>query len=109
MTFFSKKHNKEIISSLREHNLNFKMEEQEQASQKLEGKKFVLTGSLPSLTRKEATELIEKHGGATTSSVSSNTDYVLAGESPGKKYDKAQELEVPIINQDTFLELIGEK
>jgi len=109
VTFFSKKHNKEIISSLREHNLNFKMEEQEQASQKLEGKKFVLTGSLPSLTRKEATELIEKHGGATTSSVSSNTDYVLAGESPGKKYDKAQELEVPIINQDTFLELIGEK
>lgn len=109
VTFFSKKHNKEIISSLRKHDLNFEMEEQEQASQKLKGKKFVLTGSLPSLTRKEATELIEKHGGTTASSVSGNTDYVLAGESPGKKYDKARELDIPIIDQDTFLELIGEK
>lgn len=107
--FFSKNHNKEIISSLREHGLTFEMEAREQASQQLEGKKFVLTGSLPSLTRKEATELIEKHGGSTASSVSSNTDYVLAGESPGKKYDKAQELNIPILDQEQFLELIGEK
>ncbi|HKK44008.1 MAG TPA: BRCT domain-containing protein, partial [Balneolaceae bacterium] len=90
------------------HGLSFEMEKHEKASQKLEGKKLVLTGSLPSLTRKEATELIEKHGGTTTSSVSSNTDYVLAGESPGKKYDKAQELNIPILNQNEFLKLIGE-
>jgi len=107
--FFNKKHNKQIISSLRSHGLTFEMEEQEQTSQRLEGKKFVLTGSLPSLTRKEATELIEKHGGTTTSSVSSNTDYVLAGESPGQKYDKAQALNIPIIDQNDFLELVGEK
>ncbi|MGD8426770.1 MAG: NAD-dependent DNA ligase LigA [Balneolaceae bacterium] len=108
VTFFDKEHNQQIVSSLRNHGLTFEMEEKEQASQKLEGKKIVLTGSLPSLTRKDATELIEKHGGTTSSSVSNNTDYVLAGDSPGKKYDKAQELNIPIINQDEFLELIGE-
>lgn len=107
--FFEQEHNQEIVASLREHGLNFEMEEKEQASQKLEGKKFVLTGSLPSFTRKEATELIEKHGGTTASSVSGNTDYVLAGESPGSKYDKAQELDIPILDEDAFLELIGEK
>ncbi len=107
--FFSQSHNQQIVTSLRNHGLTFKMKEQEQASQKLEGKKFVLTGSLPSLTRKEATNLIEEHGGTTTSSVSGNTDYVLAGESPGSKFDKAKELNIPILNQETFLELIGER
>jgi len=107
--FFSKPHNKEIVESLREHGLNFKMEEKKQTSQKLEGKTFVLTGSLPSLTRKEATQLIERHGGKTTSSVSGNTDYMLAGESPGSKYDKAQQLDIPIIDQEAFLQLIGEQ
>jgi DNA ligase (NAD+) len=106
--FFAQKHNQEIVSSLREHGLNFTMEEQEQASQELEQKKFVLTGKLPSFTRKEATALIEKHGGSTTSSVSSNTDYLLAGESPGSKYEKAQQLNIPILDEETFLELIGE-
>lgn len=107
--FFNQTHNQQIVASLRKHGLTFEMKEEEQASQKLEGKKFVLTGSLPSFTRKEATELIEKHGGSTTSSVSGNTDYLLAGESPGSKYDKAQELNVPILNEDTFLKLIDEK
>lgn len=106
--FFGQQHNQEIIASLRKHGLTFTMEEQQQASQKLEGKKFVLTGSLPSFTRKEATELIEKHGGTTTSSVSGNTDYLLAGESPGSKYEKAKELEIPILDEESFLELIGE-
>lgn len=107
--FFNQPHNQEIVSSLKEHGLTFEMEEKEQASKKLEGKKFVLTGSLPSLTRKEATALIEKHGGTTASSVSGNTDYVLAGDSPGSKYDKAQELDIPILDQSTFLELINEE
>lgn len=107
--FFSQEHNREIIETLREHGLTFEKKEEKQASQKLEGKKFVLTGSLPSLTRKEATELIEKHGGTTTSSVSGNTDYLLAGDSPGSKYDKAEELDIPIIDQQTFLELIEEE
>jgi len=106
--WFGQEHNQDIVDSLREHGLTFSIEEKEQASQKLEDKKFVLTGSLPSFTRKEATELIEKHGGTTTSSVSGNTDYLLAGESPGSKYDKAKELNIPILDEISFLELIGE-
>jgi DNA ligase (NAD+) len=107
--FFNQQHNREIVASLRNHGLTFEMEEKERASQKLEGKKFVLTGSLPSLTRKEATTLIEKHGGTTTTSVSGNTDYLLAGDSPGSKYDKAKELNIPILDQDTFLDLLNEE
>lgn len=109
VTFFQQDHNQEIVAKLRHHGLTFTMDEKRQASQKLAGKTFVLTGSLPSLTRKEATQLIEKHGGKATSSVSGNTDYLLAGDSPGSKYDKAQELDIPIIDQAAFLELIDEE
>ncbi len=107
--FFNQDHNREIVAKLRNNGLNLVMEQKQQASQKLDGKTFVLTGSLPSLTRKEATQLIEKHGGKTTSSVSGNTDYLLAGDSPGSKYDKAKELDIPILDQNTFLDLIDEK
>jgi len=107
--FFNQDHNREIVAKLRKHGLKLVMEQKQQASQKLDGKTFVLTGSLPSLTRKEATQLIEKHGGKTTSSVSGNTDYLLAGDSPGSKYDKAKELDIPILDQNTFLDLIDEK
>jgi DNA ligase (NAD+) len=107
--FFKQDHNREIVATLQNHGLNLAMEHKQQASHKLESKTFVLTGSLPSLTRKEATRLIEKHGGKTTSSVSGNTDYLLAGDSPGSKYDKARELDIPIVDQDAFLDLIGEK
>ena len=105
--FFSQEHNQQIIASLRNHGLTFKKGEKQQASQKLAGKKFVLTGSLPSFTRKEATELIEKHGGSTASSVSGNTDFLLAGDSPGSKLDKANELQIPILYENDFLALIG--
>lgn len=106
--FFNQDHNRQIVASLREHGLNFEMEQQEKASQRLKGMKFVLTGSLPSLTRKEATARIEKHGGTTTSAVSSNTDYLLKGKSPGSKLDKAQELDVEVIEEDDLRKLIGE-
>lgn len=106
--FFNNKKNLETVEKLRSHGLTFEMEERQQTSDKLQGKKFVLTGSLPSLTRKEATELIEKHGGTTTSSVSGNTDYVVAGESPGSKYGKAQELDIPILDEEGLYELIGQ-
>lgn len=106
--FFNKKQNQQIVAKLREHGLTFEMDQDQQASEKLEGLTFVLTGSLPSFTRKEATDLIERHGGKTTSAVSSNTDYLLAGDSPGSKYDKAKQLDVPVIDQDAFLELINE-
>ena len=106
--FFAKEKNKSIIETLKERGLTFEADEDRQESSVLEGKKFVLTGSLPHLTRKEATELIRKHGGDTASSVSGNTDYVLAGENPGSKYDKAEKIGVPIINEQEFLDMVGE-
>lgn len=109
VAFFKQDHNRQIIAKLRKHGLNFKVEQDRQASKKLEGKNFVLTGSLPSLTRKEATQLIEKHGGKTTSSVSGNTDFLLAGDSPGSKYDKAKELNIPVLDQNSLLKLIDEE
>jgi DNA ligase (NAD+) len=76
------------------------------APQTLDGVTFVLTGSLPSMTRNEAREKIEQHGGRVTGSVSSRTDYVLAGSSPGSKVDKARELDIPIIDETAFEELL---
>lgn len=73
----------------------------------LTGKKLVLTGTLPTLTRTEATELIEKAGGTTSSSVSKSTDYVLAGENAGSKLDKARSLGVKIITENELLTMIN--
>jgi DNA ligase (NAD+) len=108
VSFFRNDKNRQIVDTLKAHGLQFELEEEELASNIFEGKKFVLTGSLPTLTRKEATELIEKHGGKTASSVSGNTDYVLAGESAGSKLDKAKKLGVPVLNEENFREMIGE-
>ncbi|MDP0496776.1 MAG: NAD-dependent DNA ligase LigA [Verrucomicrobiota bacterium JB024] len=74
----------------------------------LTGKTVVLTGTLPTLSRDEATALIEKAGGKTSSSVSKKTDYVLAGDSAGSKLDKARKLGVSIIDEDAFRAMIGE-
>lgn len=108
VAFFSKKQNIHIIETLRQHGVTFEMEKQETESSLLDGKKFVLTGSLPHFTRKEATELIRKHGGDTASSVTGNTDYVLAGESPGSKKDKALELGIPVLSEEEFLNMVNE-
>jgi len=67
-----------------------------------------LTGSLPNLTRKEATELIEKHGGTTSSSVSSNTDFVLAGDAAGSKLDKAKKLGILVLSEQDFIKMVEE-
>lgn len=75
----------------------------------LAGKNFVLTGSLEHHTREEAKEKIEKKGGRVTGSVSSRTDYVVAGTDPGSKLEKARELGVRILNEKEFVEMIREK
>jgi DNA ligase (NAD+) len=108
--FFSLEKNREIISRLKEENVFASPEERTQTAEGniFEGKTFVLTGTLPELTRDEAKELIEKFGGRVASSISKNTDYVLAGEKAGTKLNKAEELGVKIINQDEFLEMIIE-
>ena len=70
------------------------------------GKIFVLTGTLPTLSRNEASEIIEKFGGKTSGSVSKKTSFVLAGEEAGSKLKKAEELGIPIITEAEFLEMI---
>ena len=75
----------------------------------LEGKTFVLTGTLEKMTRDEASDKIKIRGGKTSSSVSKNTSFVVAGANPGSKLDKAEKLGVIILNEDEFFELIGEK
>jgi DNA ligase (NAD+) len=108
ITFFSHQKNRDLIDQLREAGLQFQAEEKEQLSARLEGKKFVITGTLPSMSRSEVKKLIEKHGGKTTSSVSKNTDYLLSGDSPGSKFDKAEKLGVPILKEEDFMQLIGD-
>ncbi len=105
--FFSNDINRKIVDRLAEAGLQFEADEKELASNILETKKIVITGTLPTLSRNEAKELIEKHGGKTASSVSKNTDFVLAGESAGSKLTKATELGVPVIDEEKFLEMIN--
>ena len=106
--FFNNEKNVESVNKLRRAGLLFEQQETETVSAKLEGKKIVLTGTLSNYSRNEAKSLIEKHGGTTTSSVSKNTDYLLVGDSPGSKYDKALKLNIPIIDEAQFKELIEE-
>ena len=73
----------------------------------LSGKTLVLTGSLPNLTREEATLKIQGAGGRVTSSVSKKTDYVVAGESPGTKLEKAERLGVEVLDEDGLEELLS--
>jgi len=75
----------------------------------LTGKTFVLTGTLPTLSREEAEKIIKSYGGKVVGSVSAKTDFVLAGENPGIKYDKAKELGVAIIDESGFKKLLGKK
>ena len=73
----------------------------------LKGKKVGVTGTLQTLGRKEASELIEKYGGKVCGSVSKKTDYVLAGENAGSKLTKAQELGIPVISEEQLKEMLG--
>jgi DNA ligase (NAD+) len=72
----------------------------------LSGKTLVLTGTLPDLTREEATERVVAAGGRVTSSVSKKTDYVIAGDSPGSKLEKAERLGVPVLDEAGLLDLL---
>ncbi|MEK7494164.1 MAG: BRCT domain-containing protein, partial [Patescibacteria group bacterium] len=75
-------------------------------AQKFTGKSFVLTGELETMTRDEAKEAIRARGGNVISSVSKNTDYVVAGAHPGSKYDTAEKLEVVIIDEKAFRKML---
>jgi DNA ligase (NAD+) len=104
--FFSDGKNVKLIERLKNSGVNFSAEKKVSVSVKLEKKTFVLTGTLSSMSREEAKERIQNHGGSVTSSVSKNTSYVVAGENPGSKFDKAQKLGISILTEGQFLEMI---
>lgn len=94
--FFAEPHNRELVERLRQAGLNFRSTEKKVEGGPLAGMTFVLTGTLPSLTREEATRLIESAGGKVTGSVSRKTSVVVAGAEPGSKLDKARELGIAV-------------
>ena len=104
--FFLQDQTIDLIKRLKEAGVNMKYLEEEGEDNRFEGKTFVLTGTLEKYTRGEASNIIEKFGGKTSSSVSKKTDYVLAGEEAGSKLTKAQNLGVTILSEEEFEELI---
>jgi DNA ligase (NAD+) len=100
-------HMQALIADLRDHaGLRFESEGPPPGEGPLAGKTFVLTGTLPDLTREEATERITGAGGRVTSSVSKKTDYVVAGASPGSKLEKAERLGVAVLDETRLLGLL---
>ena len=98
----------ELVEKLKEKGLRMEQDPSERraAGGALEGRTLVLTGTLPSLTRDEAAAMIKAAGGKVTNSVSAKTDYVVAGENPGSKLAKAEELEVEILDEAGFRKLL---
>ncbi|MBR2467064.1 MAG: NAD-dependent DNA ligase LigA [Clostridia bacterium] len=103
--FFANEKTRELCEKLRELGVKTEAVSEEKAST-LEGLTFVLTGTLPTMTRDEASALIKKNGGKVTGSVSKKTSYVLAGEEAGSKLTKANELGIPVIDEEAFLKMI---
>ncbi len=110
INFFSEMHNREVIEKLRATGVHWQEGVSTKRTKTIEGrvidKTFVLTGALPSLSREEVKERIELAGGKVTGSVSKKTDYVIAGDDPGSKYDKAIELGITILDEAQLLQLL---
>ncbi len=107
--WFSRESNRRVIEKLRAAGVRMAdevPEAPEEGARPLEGKTFVITGTLPTMSRQEATEFIVRHGGRVTNSVSRRTDYLVVGASPGSKLQRAQELGVPIIDEAGLLKLV---
>ena len=104
--FFAEAHNREVIAQLRAAGVHWSEEAPRRAAKgPLAGLTFVLTGSLPTLSRDEAKDLIERGGGKVAGSVSKKTSYVVAGADPGSKLARAEELQVPVLDEQQFRKL----
>lgn len=103
--FFSEKHNREIVERLKKFGLQLS-QDKKQTQGKLSGKTFVLTGTLPTLKRDEAKNMVESNGGKTASSVSKNVDYVIVGDDAGSKLEKAKSLGITILSEEDFLKMV---
>ncbi len=108
VSFFEDQQNRKMVDELERTGVNMKVE-REDTHKFLEGKKFVLTGALNDHTRDEATDRIEKYGGRVTSAVSGATDYIVVGENPGSKLDKAKEEGTTVLNEDEFSYMLDNK
>lgn len=106
--FFSDKHNLKLIAELKNAGLNFESEKREIKESAISGKTFVLTGTLSNFSRDEAGARIVALGGKVTSSVSKNTDFVVAGEKAGSKLSKAESLGVTIMDEAAFIQMLKE-
>ena len=104
--FFSQPQTKDLLQRLKQANVNMSLKENELIDDRFSNKTFVITGKLDKYSRDEVEEIIEKHGGKASSSVSKKTDYVLAGEDAGSKLTKAEELGIKIISEEEFEEMI---
>ena len=108
-TFFEQPHNREVVEQLRACGVTWEEgEPAARAPKPLAGKTIVLTGTLPTLSRDEAKELLEAAGAKVAGSVSKKTDYVVAGAEAGSKLDKAQELGVPVLDEDGLRKLLAQ-
>ncbi len=105
--FFREPRNQELVKRLRAIGLPFEYAQRRPKGGSVAGMTFVLTGTLPTLTREEATKLIESAGGKVTGSVSKKTNYVVAGEEAGSKLAKANQLGVRVLSEDQLVELVG--
>lgn len=105
--YFEDPLNREVIKELEEFGVNIAAKKQSPSGEALQGLTIVVTGTLPTLGRKEAAELIENNGGKCTGSVSKKTDYLVAGEAAGSKLTKAQSLGVPVITEERLFEMIN--
>ncbi|RHS96020.1 NAD-dependent DNA ligase LigA [Erysipelatoclostridium sp. AM42-17] len=103
--YFKDENNQKMIQKFKDYGLKMEIEQSEQ-SNKLEGLIFVVTGTLPTLSRKEATTLIEDNGGKVTGSVSKKTNYLVAGENAGSKLTKAQSLNITVLNEEQLNEML---
>ena len=104
--FFEEEHNREVISNLLAQGVHWPVPEQNEINEKVSGKTFVLTGTLPSMGREEAKSLLLAQGAKVASSVSKKTDYVVAGAEAGSKLEKARALGVTVIDEQQMLELL---
>jgi len=107
LEFFAQPANRALVDSLRQAGVDMTAEKKQRSAQ-LAGLTFVLTGTLPTMTRDEAKQKIEAAGGKTAGSVSKKTSYVVAGEEAGSKLDSARELGIPVLDEDGLLALLAE-
>jgi DNA ligase (NAD+) len=107
--WFAREPNRQVVEKLQEAGVRLEARQVEaQGPQPLEGLTFVITGTLPTMSREQATEFIQSRGGKVTSSVSGRTSYLVAGEKAGSKLAKAEKLDVPVLDEAALRQMVEE-